>query len=309
MSASESKVVEDVILGQQVDDQGKASFGDRHCPVKSRGSTGSVSSVGSSESMNSSASVSPTMTQSVTSVDIAPLTETTPDDIKNFCSTQACAQPDDVVTLARATLETLSELWREIGLEPHECNNSTAEMFAEVKRVFENKLSSTQEIKCSLVSQIRLASARITTIERETGTATQDSKLEACKAHTTLRASLSAHKEYLKSLEATKISRAGTLSKKADELSALFHRLDDSLTPEQTKFLKLGTDYTMGRIEQFVSRYSVYVTTGAKVQTLTLRCSARRTTESQSSTRSYTRARRSALSSSPPSARSGTSSA
>ena len=308
MSASESKIAEDVILGQQVDDQGKASFGDRHCPVKSRGSTGSVSSVGSSESMNSSASVSPTMTQSVTSVDIAPLTETTPDDIKNFCSTQACAQPDDVVTLARATLETLSELWREIGLEPHECNNSTAEMFAEVKRVFENKLSSTQEIKCSLVSQIRLASARITTIERETGTATQDSKLEACKAHTTLRASLSAHKEYLKSLEATKISRAGTLSKKADELSALFHRLDDSLTPEQTKFLKLGTDYTMGRIEQFVSRYSVYLT-GAKVQILTLRCSARCTTESQSSTRSYTRARRSALSSSPPSARSGTNSA
>ena len=44
--------------------------------------------------------------------DIAPLAETTPEDIKNFCATQACAQPDDVVTLARATLETLSTLWQ-----------------------------------------------------------------------------------------------------------------------------------------------------------------------------------------------------
>ena len=29
---------------------------------------------------------------------------------------------------------------QEIGLEQHECANSSAEMFAEVKRVFENKL-------------------------------------------------------------------------------------------------------------------------------------------------------------------------
>lgn len=59
----------------------------------------------------------------------------------------------------------------------------------------------------------------------------QDSKLEECKGHTTLRGSLTSHKDYLKSLEATKISRAGTLSKKADKLKDLFHLLDDTLSP------------------------------------------------------------------------------
>jgi len=223
--------------------------GDGAQPRSSRASTSSVASSSSVESSSSIAGL-----ERLKSKEIAPLAETTADDIKNFCATQACAEPEDVVTLARATLETLQALWAEIGLEPHECNNSTAEMFAEVKRVFENKLSTTQEIKCSLVSQIRLASARITTIMRETGTTQEESRVDECKEHKCLRASLAAHKEYLQSLEAIKISRAGTLSKRADELSALFHELDDALSPEQAKFIKLGSDYTTGRIEQFVTR-------------------------------------------------------
>ena len=175
------------------------------------------------------------------------------EDIKNFCATQinGC---DDVVTLAKATLSSLQALWEEIGLDPPECASSTAEMFDQVKRVFENKLSSTQEMKCSLVSQVRLASARITTIEREIGTPEAESRAGECQAHTTLRTSLVAHKEYLKSLEATKLARASTLSKKADELRELFFQLEDTLSADQTKFLKLGSDYTMGRIDQLDAR-------------------------------------------------------
>jgi len=33
-------------------------------------------------------------------------------------------------------------------------------MFADIKRVFEKKMSGTQEVKCSINSQIRLAKAR-----------------------------------------------------------------------------------------------------------------------------------------------------
>jgi hypothetical protein len=139
----------------------------------------SSSSVVSSTSVASSVSASGL--DRLKSEDVAPLAETTPEDIKNFCATQACAQPDDVVALAKTTLESLRELWSEIGLQEHECQNSTAEMFAEVKRVFEHKLSSTQEVKCSLISQIRLASARITTIERETGTTEAESQMKQCQ--------------------------------------------------------------------------------------------------------------------------------
>eukprot|EP00802_Teleaulax_amphioxeia_P002288 Tamp_02290.p1 GENE.Tamp_02290~~Tamp_02290.p1 ORF type:complete len:764 (+),score=219.23 Tamp_02290:52-2292(+) len=222
-------------------------------PMQSTDSPDTTAARMSSGSIASTASVAGSL-ERVKPEDIAPLAETTPDDMKNFCATQACAQPDDVVTLARATLESLQTLWQEIGLETHECANASAEMFAEVKRVFENKLSSTQEIKCSLVSQTRLAAARITTIEREIGTAEDDSGMQACKAPASLRGQLSAHKEYLKTLEATKVSRAGVLTKKAEELSALLHLLDDAISPEQAKFLRMGTDYTTGRIDQFVSR-------------------------------------------------------
>eukprot|EP00961_Rhodomonas_salina_P027744 374823-Rhodomonas_salina.1 len=72
--------------------------------------------------------------------------EVTPDDITSVCATQACAQPTDIVKLAEATLQNLKVLWDEIGFAEHECDNATAEMFAEVKRVFENKLSTTQEV-------------------------------------------------------------------------------------------------------------------------------------------------------------------
>lgn len=238
--------------GQRRDIRKSTASADGDGTAAARNARTSTSSVASTSSVESASSIAGL--ERLKSKEIAPLAETTSEDIKNFCATQACAEPEDVVTLARGTLETLQALWVEIGLETHECNNSTAEMFAEVKRVFENKLSTTQEIKCSLVSQIRLASARITTIMRETGTTQEESRIEECKAHKTLRASLAAHKEYLQSLEAIKISRAGTLSKKADELSALFHELDDALSPEQAKFIKLGSDYTTGRIDQFVTR-------------------------------------------------------
>jgi len=78
--------------------------------------------------------------------------------------------------------------------------------------------------------------------------------MEACKVQKSLRAQLSAFKDYLKILEATKVSRAGMLSKKAEELSELLHLLDDSISPEQAKFLRMGSDYTTGRIDQFVTR-------------------------------------------------------
>ena len=117
--------------------------------------------------------------------------ETTPQDLKNFCATQACGQPEDLVRLSEAALTTLKSLWNEIGYTDYECDNAKAEMFAEVKRVFETKLSSTQEVKCNLVSQVRLVGARVCTIELEVG---EPSKIDELKAHDTLRACLTAHK-------------------------------------------------------------------------------------------------------------------
>ncbi|EKX41278.1 hypothetical protein GUITHDRAFT_142184 [Guillardia theta CCMP2712] len=177
--------------------------------------------------------------------------ETTPQDLKNFCATQACGQPEDLVRLSEAALTTLKSLWNEIGYTDYECDNAKAEMFAEVKRVFETKLSSTQEVKCNLVSQVRLVGARVCTIELEVG---EPSKIDELKAHDTLRACLTAHKEYLEVLEAKKAERAAILSSRAEELSALYYDLDDTLTTEQTKFLKVLSDFTLNRIEQFESR-------------------------------------------------------
>eukprot|EP00960_Hanusia_phi_P016160 476323-Hanusia_phi.AAC.2 len=182
--------------------------------------------------------------------EIIQIHETTPQDLKNFCATQACGQPEDLVRLSEAALTTLKSLWNEIGYTDYECDNAKAEMFAEVKRVFETKLSSTQEVKCNLVSQVRLVGARVCTIELEVG---EPSKIDELKANETLRASLAAHKEYLEVLEAKKAERAAILSARvcsglregmlrlvqAEELTALYYDLDDALTTEQTKFLKV----------------------------------------------------------------------
>ncbi len=66
----------------------------------------------------------------------------------------------DVMEEFSATFITLNELWADIGFEPHECQNSSADMVQEMKRVLSNKISTTQEIKSGLISQIRLANAR-----------------------------------------------------------------------------------------------------------------------------------------------------
>lgn len=66
----------------------------------------------------------------------------------------------DIMEEFSATFVTLNELWEEIGFEPNECESSSADMVLEMKRVLSNKISTTQEIKSGLNSQIRLANAR-----------------------------------------------------------------------------------------------------------------------------------------------------
>ena len=66
----------------------------------------------------------------------------------------------DIMEEFSATFVTLNELWEEIGFEPNECQSSSADMVLEMKRVLSNKISTTQEIKSGLNSQIRLANAR-----------------------------------------------------------------------------------------------------------------------------------------------------
>jgi hypothetical protein len=67
----------------------------------------------------------------------------------------------DIMEEFGATFISLNELWKEIGFEPNECENSSADMVLEMKRVLSNKISTTQEIKSGLNSQIRLANARL----------------------------------------------------------------------------------------------------------------------------------------------------
>ena len=66
----------------------------------------------------------------------------------------------DIMEEFSATFITLNELWVDIGFEPKECESSSADMVLEMKRVLSNKISTTQEIKSGLNSQIRLANAR-----------------------------------------------------------------------------------------------------------------------------------------------------
>ncbi len=67
----------------------------------------------------------------------------------------------DIMEEFSATFIILNELWAEIGFEPNECESSSADMVLEIKRVLSNKISTTQEIKSVLNSQIRLANARL----------------------------------------------------------------------------------------------------------------------------------------------------
>ena len=64
------------------------------------------------------------------------------------------------------------------------------------------------------------------------------------------------HAGHLESLEATKAERSAAIEDKVKALTALFLEMEDQLSTEQTKFLRVLSDFTTKRIEQISERYN-----------------------------------------------------
>lgn len=85
---------------------------EEYVPSEAGETTEAVVSAAASPAASASVSPAPAMSREVSSSsEIAPLQETTPQDLSNFCETQACAHPTDIVALAEKTLDTLGNLW------------------------------------------------------------------------------------------------------------------------------------------------------------------------------------------------------
>jgi len=81
-------------------------------PSEADETTEAVVNDAASPAASASVPPAPAMSREVSSSsEIAPLQETTPQDLSNFCETQACAHPTDIVALAEKTLDTLGNLW------------------------------------------------------------------------------------------------------------------------------------------------------------------------------------------------------
>ena len=66
----------------------------------------------------------------------------------------------NITEAANAAFSSLAELWQEIGFSAQECQHARVEIYAEVQRLFNNKITACTESKSSLNSQIRLTNAR-----------------------------------------------------------------------------------------------------------------------------------------------------